>query len=742
MTMNSTRNRGPAGRCLDERRASPHAATARPALAALAAGLVLTLSPTGGTAFANEETPMTYPETRRIDLVETTFGAAIADPYRWLEADVRRDPDVRAFVAAQNALSASYLTAIPERTAFHERLMALFDHERLTAPEKRGGRYFLTRHSGLDGQPVLLVRDGANGADRVVIDPNGWSEDGATALAEWEPSPDGTHLAFAIQEGGSDWRTIRILDVESGAILDDEIEWARFTAIAWTADGSGFFYARNPKPEAGSAFEAPVLGHAIHFHKLGTPQSEDRIVHAPEGERPLLHTVEVTPDGRYAVIYSSALTGGNGLAVADLSDPAWPIRTLVGEFDDSWIVAGNLGTRLFLSTQKDAERGKITTVDLADPEPVFTDLIAQKANAVILAAALVGDRLLVSFMADATSRVERYRTDGTPDGVVELPGIGSAGGFRGRPGDDEAFFVFTSFDAPTTILRHDVGTNATTAWAEPKVAIDLDRIAVEQRFFASKDGTRVPVFVVRRRDVAGPAPTMLIGYGGYGIPMIPAFSPGPLAWVEAGGVFALANIRGGGEYGKAWHDAGRLGKKQNVFDDFIAAAEFLKAEGIASADGLAIQGGSNGGLLVGAVVNQRPDLFAAALPDVGVMDMLRFHRFTGGPLWMQEYGDPAKEADFRNILTYSPLHNIREGVDYPAILATTADTDDRVVPAHSFKYVATLQAADLGSRPHLLRVETRAGHGAGKPIRKVIEQTADMWAFAARWTGLTPETPK
>lgn len=679
---------------------------------------------------------MLYPETRQVETADEHFGQKIADPYRWLENDIRRDPDIRAWVEAQNGLSASYLAGLPGTDAFRRRLTALFDHERLTAPRKRGGRYFFARNSGLDNQAVLFVREGLNGADRVVIDPNRWSEDGATALAEWAPSEDGTHLAFSIQEGGTDWRTIRVLNIESGAILDDEIKWARFTNLAWVKNGSGFFYSRNPEPENDAAFVAPALGHAVYFHRLGTRQSEDELIHAPEAEYPLIHTVDVTADGRYAVIYSTALTGGNALALMDLSHPDWVVRTVVDAFGDAWLLAGSVGTKLFLLTQEGAERGKIVTLDLAADEPVSVDLIAERADAVLHVASLAGDRLIVSYLVDAKTEVKRYRLDGAPDGVVELPGIGSAGAFQGRPGDDEAFFVFTSHDAPTSIYRYDVAANSRTVWAEPKVSVDLDRIVVEQRFYVSKDGTRVPLFLVRRRDVTGPAPTLLYAYGGYAISMVPFYSPAAMAWVEQGGVYAVANIRGGGEYGKAWHDAGRLLNKQNVFDDFIAAGEFLKSEGIASPGGLAIHGESNGGLLVGTVVNQRPDLFEVALPGVGVLDMLRFDRFTGGQLWMQEYGRPDVEADFQNLLAYSPLHNIRAGTTYPAILVTTADTDDRVVPAHSFKYVATLQAADLGARPRLLRVETRAGHGAGKPTNKAIEEIADMWAFAAHWTGL------
>ncbi|MEJ7805259.1 MAG: prolyl oligopeptidase family serine peptidase [Telluria sp.] len=684
---------------------------------------------------------MKYPNTRRVQVVDAVFGASIADPYRWLENDIRRDPEVARWVDAQNSLSAPYLAKLEGRDIFHERLTTLFDHERVTTPEKRGGRYFFTRNTGLDNQSILFVRTGVEGEDRVVIDPNDWSEDGTSALAEWAPSEDGTHLAFAVQVDGADWRTIRVLHVESGDVLEHEVKWARFTNIAWAKDGSGYFYSRNPEMENDPAFAAPVRDHSIYFHRLETPQSNDRLVHGPQSELPLLHTVDVTADGRYAIVYSSALTGGNSLALVDLIDADWPIRFVVEAFDHSWSIAGNVGTRFFLSTQKGTERGKLVTVNLDDPDLVFTDLIAERQDSVLRLAALVGDRLIVSYMVDAKTEVERFKLDGTPDGIVALPGVGTTGAFHGRPGDDEAFFVFTSHDSPTRIYRYAVATNIPTVWAEPDAAIDLDRIVVEQRFYASKDGTRVPIFIVRRGDVTRPAPTMLYAYGGFGIPLVPFYSPAAIAWVEQGGAYAVANIRGGGEYGRAWHDGGRGRAKQNSFDDFIAAAEFLKSQGITSPNGLAIHGESNGGLLIGAVVNQRPDLFAVALPGVGVMDMLRFDRFTGGELWIQEFGSPAVEGDFRNLLSYSPLHNIKTETAYPAILATTADTDDRVVPGHSFKYVAALQGAGLGARPHLLRVETRAGHGAGRPTGKVIEEIADMWAFAARWTGLEVGRP-
>ncbi|MGU3494205.1 prolyl oligopeptidase family serine peptidase [Xanthobacteraceae bacterium A53D] len=680
-------------------------------------------------------TAITYPHTRRDAVAEDHFGVRVADPYRWLETDVRNDPQVAGWVAEQNALTSRHLEDLPGREAFRTRLRLLFDHEQVSLPRRRGTRYFHQRNPGLDNQPRLLVREGVDGTDRVVIDPNLWSQDGATALAEWAPSEDGTLLAHAVQDGGTDWRTIRVLEVDTGRMRDDEVRWARFCSIFWTKDGSGFFYSRFPEPAAGGTFQAGVSGHAVYFHRLGTPQADDRLIHATPDHPHLLNMANLTRDGRYAAIVSTPGAGHNALAVVDLSQADWTARSIVADFDNAWALLGNLDTTLVLYTDRGAERGKIVTLDLSAPEPTFRDLIPEQAG-VLQSASLVGGRLIASYAVDAQIEVRRFHLDGTPDGDIALPGIGTAGGFGGEIGNPETFFVFTSFNAPTTIYRYDVEAGAQQVWAAPHVAVDPATISVTQHFCTSRDGTRVPMFVVRHRDVTGPAPTLLYAYGGFSISLLPYYSPDQLAWIDQGGVLVVANLRGGSEYGRAWHDAGRRANKQNVFDDFIAAAEYLKAEGITSPDGLAIKGESNGGLLVGAVVNQRPDLFAAAFPGVGVMDMLRFNLFTGGSFWMSEYGDPARADDFRTLLAYSPLHTIRPDQDYPAILATTADTDDRVVPSHTFKYVAALQAANLGTKPHLVRIETRAGHGAGKPTDKVIDEVADMWSFAARWTGL------
>ncbi len=677
-----------------------------------------------------------YPQTRSADIVDELFGQKVADPFRWLEADARNDSEVAGWIEAQNEVTTGFLASLPGREVFRDRLTALFDHEQFTAPHERGGRYFYTRHARLQNQPTLVVREGVHGEDRVLLEPNTWSDDGTVALAEWSASKDGGHVAYAVQEAGTDWRTIKVVDASTGELLEDKVEWVRFTAIAWAADGSGFFYARYPEPGDGAASRAGLADHTVYFHAIGTRQSQDRLLYATPAQPELLHFPDVTSSGRHAVIYSTPGSQTNSMSIVDLTSDSWEARTVVADFDNEWTVIGDAGSTLYVLTSQGAERRKIVTIDLASLNPIAVELVAED-SAVLSNAWLVGGRLMGTYFVDVKSEIRRYTLDGEPDGKVELPGIGSAGGFQGHRKDNEAFFIFTSFNAPTTIYRYDVAANTQAVWAAPKVGVDLGRIVVAQHFYSAKDGTRVPMFIVRRDDVCGAAPTLLHGYGSFGISMVPFYAPDQLAWVEQGGVLAIANIRGGGEYGKAWHNGARLDNKQITFDDFIAAAEYLHDQGIASEDGLAVHGESAGGLLVGAVVNQRPELFAAALPGVGVMDMLRFNRFTGGQLWVGEYGDPVDPAQARNLLAYSPYHNVVSSRRYPAVLATTADTDDRVVPAHTFKYIAALQAADAGPRPHLVRIETRAGHGAGKPMKKVIEELADKWAFAAHWTGLT-----
>ncbi|MCD2322643.1 prolyl oligopeptidase family serine peptidase [Sphingomonas sp. IC-56] len=678
-----------------------------------------------------------YPQTRRVDVVEEQFGVKVADPYRWLENDVRNDKEVADWVAAQNQVTNAYLATLPGRQVFADRIKTLFNYERFGLPTKKGGKYFYSHNSGLQNQAVLWVRDQLNGQGRVLIDPNGWSKDGATALAEWLPSEDGKLLAYSIQDGGTDWRTIKVLDTATGKDTGDEVSWAKYTmGLSWAKDGSGFFYSRYPEPPAAEKFQATSENHKVFFHKLGTPQSADRLVYATPENPKLGHYAGITDDGRYLVISTTEGTDNRNMVhILDLKDAGAKPRTIIGKLENDWSVIGNTGTRFFFSTNAGAPRDRIVSIDLNDAGLTPKEIVPEQKET-LAGASIVGDRLVLDYMVDAKSEIRRYTLDGKADGKVALPGIGTASGFGGEMDDPETFFAFTSFNYPTTIFRYDVKTGTATPWAQPKVAFDPSQYKVEQRFFASKDGTKVPMFVVRKATTTGPAPTLLWGYGGFNVPYTPSFSAARVAWMEQGGVFVLANIRGGGEYGKAWHDGGRLANKQNVFDDFIGAGEYLIKEGITGKSQLAIQGGSNGGLLMGAVVNQRPDLFAAALPAVGVMDMLRFDRFTAGRYWVDDYGYPSKEADFKRLYAYSPYHNIKGGRDYPAILVTTADTDDRVVPGHSFKYTAALQAADIGDKPHLARIETRAGHGSGKPTDKIIEETSDLYAFAAKWTGM------
>ncbi len=693
-----------------------------------------------GGAGAAEVAAIRYPATSRGDVVETQFGVAVADPYRWLEDDVRTNAEVAGWVAAQNRVTDAYLATLPARGWFAERMATLYNYERFGLPFARGGRYFYTRNDGSQNQSVLYVRDGLNGEGRVLLDPNAWAADAATALAEWLPSDDGTQLMYSVQDGGTDWRIVRVMDVATGQVLPDELRWVKFSGFAWAADGSGFWYSRFPAPEEGAAFQSLNTNQAVYFHRIGTPQAADTLVYATPDTPRYGHTAEVTDDGRWLVIQTSEGTDDrHQIHVVDTTRAdAAPVRLVAG-LEHKWEIVGHNGSRLIFLTDKDAPLGRLVSLDAANPDAPAVEIVAQ-SDALLAGASHVGGHLVLSYLRNASSDVEVVSMDGRPVRDVPLGSIGSAGGFGGQADSAETFYAFSSYATPSTIYRFNVQTGERSVFAAPEVSFNPDDYSVEQRFYTSRDGTRVPMFVVMKRglDRSGGSPTLLYGYGGFASPVTPGFSPARLAWLDAGGVYAVANIRGGSEYGNAWHDGGRLLNKQNTFDDFIAAGEYLIAEGITGADELAVEGRSNGGLLVGAVVNQRPDLFAAALPGVGVMDMLRFDRFTAGRYWTDDYGTPAEEPHFRNLFSYSPYHNIRGGQRYPAILVTTADTDDRVVPGHSFKYAAALQAADLGDRPRLIRIETRAGHGSGKPVEKIVAEFSDMYAFVARWTGLTP----
>ncbi|MEY2884540.1 MAG: hypothetical protein RL490_2264 [Pseudomonadota bacterium] len=681
--------------------------------------------------------PLTYPPTATVTQSDDWHGTTVADPYRWLEGDVRSQQPVADWVAAQNRVTQAYLATLPGRDAIKARLTQLFDYERVTLPVSRGARTFYRRNSGLQNQSVLYVREG-DASPRVLIDPNGWAKDGATALAEWAPSTDGRFIAYAVQDGGTDWRTIKVLDVASGQPLADDLDWVKFSGIAWNADSSGFFYSRHPADPKGKDFVSAVYDHDVWFHRVGTPQSADTKIYASTGHPGYYNQADSSDDGRWLVIRSSTGSDANfEIRVADTRSAAPELITLVPERKADWRFAGAEGDTLYFVTNDGAPRYRVVAfTGVASGAPKLATIVGEGPDT-LTGAHIVGAHLIVTALQDARSDVRRYTLTGKAEGKVALPGLGTASGFDGVPGSATAYYSFTSYNAPATIYRYDAASNTSTVYAAPKVAFDPANYVVEQRFFTSKDGAKVPMFIAHKKGLTTPAPTLMYGYGGFNINVLPAFQVDALAWMEMGGIYAEVTLRGGGEYGAEWHDAGRRLKKQNVFDDFIAGGEFLIASGLTPKGGLAIQGGSNGGLLVGAVVNQRPDLFAAALPAVGVMDMLRFPLFTEGRTWTDDYGDPADAVQFRNLYGYSPYHNIRGGRDYPAILVTTADTDDRVVPGHSFKYTAALQAAAIGDKPHLIRIETRAGHGSGKPTSKQIEEIADLWSFIGYWTGLT-----
>ena len=692
----------------------------------------------GETVATDAAVKLDYPKTRKSNVVDEQFGVKVADPYRWLEDDVRVNLEVADWVKSQNAVTENYLDTLPGKEVLATRMKKLFDYERFGLPEKAGGHYFFTKNDGLQNQSVLYVRKGLSGKDRVLIDPNAWAKDGATALDSWVPSKNGRLLAYAIQDGGSDWRTIRVLDTRTGKPLADEIKWAKFTNISWVGN-EGFLYSRFVEPTEGAAFQQLNYNQTVYFHKIGTQQSDDQVVYATP-DRPVLgHTAEVTQDGKWALLTSSAGTDEKyELNIIPLGKKReWKAQPLVTGLEHDWQLVDGVGSKLWFVTNKDAPKLKVVSVDLGAKSPSFTNVIPERAET-LTRAQIVGDRMILSYIKDAASMALMTDLAGKPVQQIALNAIGTASGFSGRPGDSETFYGFSSFNQPGAVYRFDSKTGKSTPFALPKLSFNPVDFVVDQIFYPSKDGTKIPMFIVHKKglDMSKGAPTLLYGYGGFNISQTPSYSATRMAWIQSGGVFALANLRGGGEYGKPWHDAGRLMNKQNVFDDFAAAGEYLISKGISSKGKLAIEGRSNGGLLVGAAVNQRPDLFAAGHAAVGVMDMVRFDRFTAGRYWVDDYGYPNKEADFKMQMSYSPYHNIKTGVDYPAVIVSTADTDDRVVPGHSFKYISALQAAKTGGKPKIIRIETRAGHGSGKPTDKLIEEYSDIYAFLAKWTGL------
>jgi prolyl oligopeptidase len=682
-------------------------------------------------------------ETRREDHVDLYHGVKVEDPYRWLEADVRESDDVRRWVEAQNGVTFDYLESIPERLAIEERLTELWNFERYSTPEKDGGRYFFIKNDGLQDQAVLYVQDSLGSEPRVLLDPNTWSDDGTVALAGTSVSDDGRYLAYGVAEAGSDWRVWRVMEIDTGRVLEDALRWIKFSNVAWGPEDEGFFYGRYPRPREGTEYQSVALHQKVYYHRIGTSQDEDVLVYEHPDLPELNLAASVTDDDRYLVILASKGTSGTAVLVRDLSRSYAMPKLLVGALESQehdYDFVGNEGDRFFFRTDHGAPRFRLIGIDLRRSDPEHWQTVIPETQETLERVSHVGGRFIARYLEDAKTRVRIFTTGGEPVRDVDLPGIGTATGFEGRPDDPETFYSFSSFATPPSIYRYDVESGESTLLRRAEIDFDPELYTVDQVFYRSKDGTRIPMFIAHRKGLEpdGASPTLLYGYGGFQISLTPSFSVSRLAWMEMGGVFAMANLRGGGEYGEAWHDAGTKLRKQNVFDDFIAAAEWLIDHDYTRPEKLAIQGGSNGGLLVGAAMTQRPELFGAALPAVGVMDMLRFDRFTAGRFWVDDYGSAQNPEEFRALYAYSPYHNLEPGTAYPATLVTTADTDDRVVPAHSFKFAARLQHAHDGPAPVLIRIETRAGHGGGTPTSKIIERVADEWAFLVESLEMTP----
>lgn len=697
--------------------------------------LWLSLEPSMAAEPKLTDTKLPYPPTKTVEQVDDYHGVKVADPYRWLEEDVRVAPEVRAWVEAQNAVTFRFLEQIPAREPLRRRLTQLWNYEKFTPPSRQGNRYVFSKNDGLQNQFVLYVQDTLEGPAEVLIDPNTWSADGTVALAGTSFSEDGQYLAYGVQEAGSDWRTWRVLDVSSRRPLPDELRWIKFNTPAWMKDGSGFFYARYPEPEPGSAFQTLNWHQKVYFHRLGTSQAEDVLVYERPDEPTWGFQPSVSDDGKYLVITAWKGTDDKyRVFYKPLDQLGHEAVHLVGEMDYEYTFLGNDGTTFYFRTDRDAPRRRVVAIDLQHPEPAHWREVIPEQPHVLSDINLVGDTLFAVYLRDAVTHVKLFTTAGALVRNLEFEGLGTASGFGGKRTDTETFYTYASFATPPSIYRYDLQTGETTLLRRAAVEVRPEDYVVEQVFYTSRDGTRIPMFLAYRKGLQrdGSAPALLYGYGGFNISLTPAFNVSRLLWMDLGGVFAMPNLRGGGEYGEAWHRAGTRLNKQNVFDDFIAAAEWLIAHQYTRSDRLAIQGGSNGGLLVGACLTQRPDLFAAALPAVGVMDMLRFHKFTAGRFWVDDYGSADDPDEFRALYAYSPYHALKPGTQYPATLVTTADTDDRVVPGHSFKFAARLQACQAGPAPVLIRIETRAGHGAGKPTAKIIAETADQLAFLVK----------
>ena len=674
----------------------------------------------------------TYPPAHQIEQSDRYHGVTVKDPYRWLE-----NPDseeTRAWITAQNEVTGEYLASISVREKIQQRLTQLWDYEKYGSPFKRSDKYFYFKNDGLQNQSVLYTLNSLEDEPKVLLDPNQLSEDGTVALAGLSISEDGKWLAYGLSTAGSDWVEYKVKNIETGEDTQDHLKWIKFSGASWTKDNQGFFYSRYDEPNEQTKLEDVNYYQKLYYHRLGTEQAEDTLIYHRADQKEWGFSGGVTEDGKYLIIGVWLGTDSKNLVFyKNLSQPESEVVELISEFEASYDVIDNDGDTFWIQTDLDAPRGKVIAIALDNPEKNNWQEIIPEAPETLESVGILNNQFVADYLKDARSQIKIFNLDGSFVREIELPGIGSAGGFGGKREDTETFYTFTGFTTPATIYRYDMVTGESKLFRQPQVDFNPNDYETKQVFYNSKDGTKIPMFITHKKGIKldGSNPTYLYAYGGFNISLTPTFSIGNLVWMEMGGIFAVANLRGGGEYGEAWHQAGMKHNKQNVFDDFIAAAQWLTEKKYTSTKKLAIAGGSNGGLLVGACMTQRPDLFAAALPAVGVLDMLRFHKFTIGWAWCSEYGTPEEEADFKTLYAYSPLHNLKQGTEYPATMITTADHDDRVVPAHSFKFAAALQAAHRGDNPVLIRIETKAGHGAGKPTTKIIEEIADKWAFLA-----------
>ncbi|HEX4966465.1 MAG TPA: prolyl oligopeptidase family serine peptidase [Thermoanaerobaculia bacterium] len=687
-------------------------------------------------ATATEER-IVYPESARVEQVDDYHGVKVADPYRWLE-DLDSDR-THGWVTAQNQVTTAYLAAIPEREPIRKRLTELWNYERYGVPAQHGGRYFFTRNDGLQNQNVVYRVDSLSGEPKVVLDPNLLSQDGTVALSGMGLSEDGKMLAYSLSSGGSDWQEWHVREVETGRDLPDVLKWVKFSTAAWTHDNKGFFYSRYDEPREGRPMEDANFFQKLYYHRLGTPQSADELIFQRPDSKEMGFVATVTEDGRYLIIQAWRGTEtDNGILYKDLQDPKAPVVELMGRFDASYNFIENDGPVFWFETDLAAPRSRVIAVDVRQPEPEHWREVIPQAAETLQAVSCLHDSLVALYLKDAHSEVRRFDLTGKSLGELKLPGLGAVEGFTGRRKDRETFYSFASYTTPGTIYRYDLETGKSTVFRRPEIrGFDPNQYETKQVFYPSKDGTKIPMFLTYKKGLKldGSNPTYLYGYGGFSVALTPAFSLSHVVWMERGGVYAVANLRGGSEYGEDWHQAGIKLRKQNVFDDFTAAGEWLIANGYTSRHKLAIAGYSNGGLLTAACMVQRPDLYGAVIVGVGVLDMLRFHKFTIGWGWTSDYGSPDNPEEFKALYAYSPYHNLKPGTAYPPTLITTADHDDRVVPAHSFKFAAALQRDNSGPNPTLIRIETRAGHGGGKPVSKKIEEAADELTFLSHALG-------